>query len=304
MATGYDQPLYILPFDHRASFEKGLFGFSPPLGAERTATVAAAKQVVYDGFKAALAKGVPRAAAGILVDEQFGSAILRDARANGIITCAPAEKSGQAEFQFEYGDRWQQHIADFAPDFVKVLVRYNPEDDAALNRRQAARLRQLGEFAQASGRHFMFELLVPMTHEQSDRLEGNQRLYDHALRPSLMIAAIKELQDGGVEPDVWKIEGLASPADCAALVAAARRDGRDRVGCIVLGRGADEAGIIAWLEAAAGVAGFIGFAVGRTSFWDALVAWRDAKATREQAVEMIASRYLEWVRLFEAKRGG
>ena len=93
MDIGYYRPLYILPFDHRASFEKGLFGFSAPLTAEPTARVAASKQVVYDGLKLALTKGVPREAAGILVDEQFGAAILRDARQNGFITCAPPRRA-------------------------------------------------------------------------------------------------------------------------------------------------------------------------------------------------------------------
>ncbi len=304
MQPGYDLPLYILPFDHRASFEKGLFGFAPPLTDEQVATVAASKQVVYEGLNLALTRGVPLEAAGILVDEQFGAAILRDAKASGYITCAPAEKSGRPEFEFEYGDDWQAHIAAFDPTFVKVLVRYNPEDDAAMNRRQAAKLRALADFVHRRDRHFMFELLVPMTQEQSERLDGDQHLYDSYLRPSLMIAAIKELQDHGVEPDVWKIEGLDHRQDCAALVAAAQRDGRGRVGCIILGRGSNEAGIIAWLKAAAPVPGFIGFAVGRTSFWDALVALRDHKATREQAIETIATRYAEWVGIFEAARQG
>src|SRR5947209_9632071 len=141
-----------------------------------------------------------------------------------------------------------------------------------------------------------------MTHEQSDRLEGDQHLHDDDLRPSLMIAAIKELQSAGVEPDVWKIEGLDRRDDCAAVVTAARRDGRNKVGCIILGRGSNEAGIIAWLRAAAPVPGFIGFAVGRTSFWDALVCLRDKKITREKAVAQIANRYTEWVRIFEEAR--
>jgi myo-inositol catabolism protein IolC len=247
---------------------------------------------------------VPRAAAGILVDEQYGAVVLRDACANGLITCAPAERSGQEEFQFEYGERYAEHIADFKPNFVKVLVRYNPESDEAMNRRQAARLRELGDYVHQSNQYFLFELLVPMTHEQSDRLEGDQHLYDHDLRPSLMIAAIKELQNGGVEPDVWKIEGLDRRDDCAAVVTAARRDGRNKVGCIILGRGSNEAGIIGWLRAAAPVPGFIGFAVGRTSFWDALVALRDNKTTREKAVETIADRYVRWVRTFEDARKG
>jgi myo-inositol catabolism protein IolC len=143
---------------------------------------------------------------------------------------------------------------------------------------------------------------VPMTHEQSDRLEGDHRHYGRELRPSLMIAAIKELQQASVEPDVWKIEGLDFRGDCAAVVAAARRDGRGKVGCIVLGRGSDESGILAWLRAAAPVPGFIGFAVGRTSFWDALVDLRDRKITRDAAVERIADRYREWINVFTAKQ--
>jgi 5-dehydro-2-deoxygluconokinase len=302
MDFGYDRPLFILPFDHRASFEKGLFGFNPPLSAEQTATVADSKQVVYDGFKRALAKGAPREAAGILVDEQFGAAILRDARSQGFITCAPAERSGQEEFAFQYGDHWREHIDAFAPTFVKVLVRYNPESDTAMNRRQAARLKELSDYCHSSGHRFMFELLVPMTHEQSDRLEGDKRHYDRELRPSLMIAAIKELQAAGVEPDVWKIEGLDFRGDCEAVVAAARRGGRNMVGCIVLGRGSDESGILAWLRAAAPVPGFIGFAVGRTSFWDALVDLRDRKITRDAALERIADRYREWIDVFAANQ--
>ena len=208
MDIGYDRPLYILPFDHRASFEKGLFGFNAPLSPEQTKTVADSKKVVYDGLKAALNRGVPREAAGILVDEQFGADILRDARAQGYITAAPVEKSGQNEFNFEYGDKWREHLAEFKPTFAKALVRYNPEDDEAMNRRQAQRLKDLGDYVHSQGQKFMFELLVPMTKDQHDRLEGDQHLFDHDLRPSLMIGAIKELQGYGVEPDVWKIEGL------------------------------------------------------------------------------------------------
>jgi 5-dehydro-2-deoxygluconokinase len=152
------------------------------------------------------------------------------------------------------------------------------------------------------GRHFLFELLVPMTHEQSERLEGDQSLYDHDLRPSLVVGAIKELQNAGVEPDVWKIEGLDRSADCAMVSNVARRDGREYVGCIILGRGSNADKVIAWLRAAAPVPGFVGFAVGRTTFWDPLVALRDGKCSREQAVTDIAGRYSEWVRVFRNAR--
>jgi 5-dehydro-2-deoxygluconokinase len=302
MSVGYNRPLYILPFDHRATFQTGLLGWKGALNAEQTARVAAAKRVVYEGFEAALAGGVPKERAGILVDEQFGAAILADAAKSGIITSAPAEKSGQAEFQFEYGAEFGRHIEAMNPTFCKVLVRYNPGGDAAMNARQALRLRQLSDYLHAHDRLFMFELLVPAEAAQLERVGSDQHAYDRELRPGLMVGAIRELQDAGVEPDVWKIEGLDRQADCEDIVAAARRDGRADVGCIVLGRGEDDRKVVEWLSTAAAVPGFIGFAVGRTSFWEPLVAWRDEHLSVKEAAAQIASRYCRWVTIFEQAR--
>ena len=300
---GYEKPLYILPFDHRGSFESGLFHWQGALTPEQTAQISAAKQVIYDGFKAALAAGVPKENAGILVDEQFGAAILRDAAAQGYHFACPAEKSGQEEFDFEYGQDFAAHIEAFHPTFAKVLVRYNPEADAAMNQRQAARLRQLSDYLQQTGRSlFMFELLVPAEKAQLDKFKGDKKAYDLELRPRLMVQAIEELQGGGIEPDIWKIEGLDRREDCETIVAAARRDGRDKVACIILGRGEDDQKVREWLSTAATVPGFIGFAVGRTDFWEPLVAWRDGKQSREDAVAAIRDHYREFVGLFEEAR--
>src|SRR5215472_6143359 len=275
---GFDKPLYILPFDHRGSFETKMFGWHGELTAAQTAEIAAAKQVIYDGFKAAIAAGVPKEKAGILVDEQFGGAILRDARANGYHAACPAEKSGQDEFDFEYGADFAKHIEAVQPSFCKVLVRYNPEGDAALNQRQTARLKQLSDYLHSKRQsRFMFELLVPAVKAQLDRLKGDKKAYDLELRPKLMVQTIQQLQDAGVEPDVWKIEGLDRREDCEKIVAAARRGGRDKVGCIILGRGEDDNKVREWLTTAAQVQGFIGFAVGRTAFWDPLMNWKDKK---------------------------
>ena len=139
MTLGYNKPLYILPFDHRGSFQTGMFGWKGSLSPEQTAQIAAAKQVIYDGFKAAVAAGVAKERAGILVDEQFGAAILQDAAKHGYYTAAPAEKSGQDEFDFEYGDDFARHIETFNLTFCKVLVRYNPEADKDMNARQTRR---------------------------------------------------------------------------------------------------------------------------------------------------------------------
>jgi 5-dehydro-2-deoxygluconokinase len=180
-------------------------------------------------------------------------------------------------------------------------VRYNPEGDRELNRRQAARLKAFSDHLHGgkSRSLFMFELLVPAEKAQLERFHGDRRTYDLNLRPRLMVKAIEALQEAGVDPDVWKVEGLENRADCESVVAAARRLGRSQVGCIILGRGEDDAKVREWLSIAAAVPGFIGFAVGRTSFWNPLVNWLAKKVTRDQAVDQIVARYRELVTIFE-----
>jgi 5-dehydro-2-deoxygluconokinase len=300
--VGYDKPLYILPFDHRGSFQSKMFGWQGTLTSEQTAQIAATKQVIYDGFKTAVSLGVPKHKAAILVDEQFGAAILRDAASNGYTTACPVEKSGQDEFDFEYGEEFGGHVEAVQPTFCKVLVRYNPEGDQALNARQASRLHRLSEYLRSQSQsRFLFELLVPAEKGQLDRLRGDKKAYDLQLRPRLMVDAIRQLQDAQVEPDVWKVEGLDRREDCENMVTVARRGGRARVGCIILGRGEDDQKVREWLSTAATVPGFIGFAVGRTSFWDPLVAWRAKEITRADAVNRIAARYREFSDIFEEK---
>ena len=221
--AGFSKPLYILPFDHRGSFQTKMFGWKGTLTAAQTAEIAAAKEVIYDGFKAAVTGGVPKDRAGILVDEQFGAAILKDAAKNGYYTACPAEKSGQDEFDFEYGADFGQHIEMFKPTFCKVLVRYNPEADKAMNQRQTSRLKQLSDYLHKTGRLFMFELLVPAEPAQLERVKGDKKMFDVEVRPGLMVQSIHAIQDVGIEPDVWKIEGLDRREDCAKVVAAARR---------------------------------------------------------------------------------
>jgi myo-inositol catabolism protein IolC len=302
-STGFDRPLYVLPFDHRASFETKMFGFEDPITPEQTEQIAAAKQVIYDGFLKAVAAGVPKEKACVLVDEQFGAAILRDLAARGYAFAAPTEKSGQDEFEFAYGEDFARHIEAFHPTFSKVLVRYNPEGDAELNRRQAERLKRLSDYLRSeSSSWFLFELLVPPEKAQLMHFGGDRAAYDLQLRPSLMAQTIHQLQNAGVEPDVWKVEGLDRREDCERIVATARQGGREKVGCIVLGRGADDAQVRRWLTTAASVPGFIGFAIGRTDFWDPLVAWRAGTLTRDGAVTRIADRYREFVDVFDGAR--
>ena len=299
---GFDRPLYFLPFDHRNSFQKNLFGWTGALSREQTAQIVATKHVIYDAFKAAIASGeVPEEKAAILVDEQFGADILCEARRAGFTTACPVEKSGQAEFDFEYGDDFARHIEAMQPTFAKVLLRYNPEGDAEMNRRQTGRLNLLSTcLHDKSESKFMIELLVPPEGAQLERLGGDRKAYERDVRPTLMAATMVELQEGGVEPDVWKVEGMERRSDCEHIVSVARRDGRNQVSCIVLGRGEDDEKVREWLVAARGVPGFIGFAVGRTGFMEPLKAWRAERITREEAVEAIAWKYAEFADTFES----
>jgi myo-inositol catabolism protein IolC len=293
MALGYDKPLYLMAFDHRGSFEHGLFGATPPVSAEVHAQITQAKELIFDAHLQALAAGAPKDACGVLVDEEFGASVARHAKAEGVPLAMPVEKSGQDEFGFEYGADFGAHIEEFDPTFAKVLVRYNPEGDATVNRRQTAQLGTLSRWLRKHDRKFLFELLVPATTAQLDRFDGHQREYDRALRPSLVVQVIEAMQAADVEPDIWKIEGLDERQACEAVVEQARTGGRDGVNCIVLGRGADEAQVIEWVRIGAAVDGFDGFAVGRTLWQEALQDYLAGKATRQEAADRITARYLD-----------
>ena len=290
--------IYLLAFDHRGSFQKNLLGIT---GVPTTADgerISEAKGVIFEGFRKALSDGLPLDGAGILVDEQFGAGIARQAIALGAQLAMPVEKSGQAEFDFEFGDAFGDHIAAFGPTYAKVLVRYNPHGDAELNRRQSERLARLGDWLHSTGRKFLYELLVPAEPAQLESVGGDPDRYDRELRPGLMVEVIRESQAAGVEPDIWKIEGLDARDDCVRIAEAARAGGRDHVRCVVLGRGGDEAKVVHWLETGAGVPGFVGFAVGRTIWWSPLEDWL-AGAAADDVAATIAANYRRLVDAYE-----
>jgi myo-inositol catabolism protein IolC len=298
MALGYDKPLYILAFDHRGSFQKKFFGVAGEPNAEETVRISDAKTVIYEGARRALDDGVSREAAGVLVDEQFGATIARDAKAGGLTFAMPLEKSGQEEFDFQYGEEFGAHIEDFDPTFAKVLVRYNTDGDRDMNTQQTERLRRLGEWLHERDRKYLFELLVPPTAGQLEAAAGDQDRWDKQERPKVMKAVIEELQSAGVEPDIWKIEGIDRREDCEMISATARAGGRDGVACVVLGRGADDAAVDHWLRMGSGVPGYIGFAIGRSIWWDPLKAFVDGNMAREEAAKQIAANYRRFIDVY------
>ncbi len=299
MALGYDQKLYILAFDHRGSFQKKFFGIEGEPDAEQTAIIADAKHLIFEGLLQTVSAGADPAVTGVLVDEQFGSTVPEEARERGLVLAMPAERSGQNMFDFQYGDDFGEHIERFDPDFTKVLVRYNPDGDAAPNRVQLGKLKVLSDWLKERERKFLFELLVPAEPAQLEQVGGDSDRYDAELRPELMRRTIAEIQDAGIEVDVWKIEGVDERSDCEMLVAQARSGGRDGVSCVVLGRGANDAKVDHWLTEAAPVDGFIGFAIGRSIWWDPLKAYVDGKIERAAGARKIAENYLRFVSVYE-----
>jgi myo-inositol catabolism protein IolC len=303
MTLGYDQKLYILAFDHRGSFQKKFFGIQGEPDAEQTAIIADAKHLIFEAMLQAVGAGVDASVAGVLVDEQFGSTVPSEAHEHGLKLAMPAERSGQNMFDFQYGDQFGEHIERFDPDFTKVLVRYNPDGDAEENRVQLGKLKRLSDWLKEHERKFLFELLVPAESAQLESVAGDADRYDAELRPELMRRAIAEIQDSGSEVDIWKIEGVDERSDCEMLVEQARRGGRDGVVCVVLGRGANDDRVDRWLRAAAPVDGFVGFAIGRSIWWDPLKAYVDGKIERSAGAKQIAENYLRFVQVYERAGG-
>ncbi|MFI5010379.1 MAG: 2-deoxy-5-keto-D-gluconate 6-phosphate aldolase domain-containing protein [Solirubrobacterales bacterium] len=305
MQLGYDQKLFILAFDHRGSFQKKFFGIEGEPDPEQTATIADAKHLIFEGMVQAVNAGAEPSITGVLVDEQFGSTVPEEARAQGLKLSMPVERSGQSTFDFQYGEDFGAHIERFDPDFAKVLVRYNPDGDAAANAEQLAKLKRLSDWLHAHDRRFLFELLVPAEDAQLQSVGGDSERYDAELRPKLMRRTIAAAQDAGIEVDVWKIEGVDAREDCEMLVAQARSGkGREGVVCVVLGRGANDAKVDHWLAQAAPVDGFVGFAIGRSIWWDPLKSYVDGKTERSVAAQQIAANYLRFIKVYEHAEGG
>jgi 5-dehydro-2-deoxygluconokinase len=300
----YQKELLILAFDHRASFLEKMFEIKnrKPTPEEKK-QIEDYKKIIFEGFILAIKKSVPKEIAGLLVDEEFGSGILREAKKAGLAFAMPVEKSGQEEFDFEYGENYAKHIEEFDPTFVKVLVRYNPESDATLNKNQLQMLKKLSDYLAQKKRTFLFELIVPALQSQLAKLGGSKEIYDTELRPKLMVESLKEIQAAGVEPSIWKLEGLDKPESAKAVVKQAQSNGR-KAGVITLGRGESKEKVQEWLKVGAKIPGIIGFAVGRTIFWQPLADHKVGKINRKEAVEKIAQNYIEFADLWlnECKR--
>lgn len=300
MAPGYDQHLFVLAFDHRGpTHQRQVFGVAGNPTPDEVARITDAKSVVFEGFAQAVGEGAPADRAGILVDAEFGADVAHKAKANGWICAMPVERSGVVPLELEDGDDLAARVEDFDPTFTKVLVRYNPDGNTVDNERSVAVLLGLSRWLRDADRRLLCELIVPAELAQLAAVEGDERRYEREVRPSLMRRSIAELQDAGVEPDVWKLEGIDRAEDCETIAAQARTGGRDRVGCVVLGAGAPPEQVDHWLRTAAGVDGYLGFAVGRTIWSDPVQRYLRGSLSRADAAGRICAGFLRAIAVYD-----
>jgi myo-inositol catabolism protein IolC len=296
---GHTTPLLVLPFDHRASFAKGLFNSEDP-DPETIVKIKDYKHLIYEAiFEAQKKLDLPLDYIAILVDEAYGDEILHDARSKNIQTMQSVEKSGLPEFDFEYGEDFGTHLTEDNATFAKALVRFNPEGDSMANAHSLARLKKLSDFCHQNGIKLLIEPLVPATEKELASVNNDVARYDTELRPALTVAMVRAMQEAGIECDIWKIEGFAKAKNYEAVIRQARNTPeRADVSLIILGRNETKENVAKWINAGKNVPGVIGFAVGRTVFWNPLVEYRDGLITREEAAHKIATGFSEFCNLF------
>ena len=298
---GYSENLYILAFDHRGTITKGLLGVEGREPTEEEAKkVSELKQVIFDGFLKANESGITGGEPAILVDETFGLEIQQKAKEMNIKFAAPVEKSGQKVFDFEFGDQFGEKINEVGADFVKILVRWNPDDDEETRETQGRRIKELSDWLSENNKKFLLEFLVPATEEQLASVENDQARYDSEIRPKLAVKVVEEMRERGADPDIWKIEGLDTTEDCEKVAAAIKTGDRENVMAVVLGRGASDEKVNEWLRAGSSVDGYRGFAIGRSIFWNALKGFHEGEKTREEAVSEIAESYLGFLSVYQS----
>ena len=297
---GYSEDLYILAFDHRGTITKGLLGVEGREPTQDEANkVSELKKIIFDGFLKANESGITGGDPAILVDETFGLEVQQKAKELNIKFAAPVEKSGQKVFDFEYGDQFREKIKEIGADFVKILVRWNPDDEEEIRETQGNRIKELSDWLSENDKKFLLEFLVPATEEQLASVENDQARYDSEIRPKLAVKVVEEMRERGADPDIWKIEGLDTSEDCEKVAHAIRTGDREDVIAVVLGRGASDEKVNEWLRAGSSVEGYKGFAIGRSIFWDALKGFHEGEKSREEAVEEIAQSYLGFLSVYQ-----
>ncbi|MDD4409916.1 MAG: DUF2090 domain-containing protein [Candidatus Pacebacteria bacterium] len=281
--------LYILPFDHRSSFSKAVLNTEKP-DASQKKLLKEFKEIIFEGLVHSLSGRKDKKSFAILVDEEYGQKVLSMAKEKKISICLPVEKSGEEQLKLHYGNNFKEHIKKFSPEYVKILIRYNPENTRQ-NQKQLETLSKIKEFCSEEKMKTIIELLVPPT-ENDLKSCKDKETYDKTIRSEKTVQAIKEIK-AVLRPTIWKLEGL----DKKSWVKVIEETNRSKI--ILLGRGEDDTKVRKWLKDASSFDQIIGFAIGRTIFLTPIKDYYEKKITREEAMKRISKKFLSFVDTWE-----
>lgn len=282
------QELFILPFDHRSSFLKDILNLSQKPNKKEREETKELKKIIFEGFFSIASKEKDKNKFGILVDEEYGEEILNKAGKEKFTICLPVEKSGKEELTLEYGKKFKEHVNKFNPDFVKVLIRYNPLN-LKTNKKQLEVLSEINELSKKY--NIILELLVPPTEK-----EKSLKNYDKEIRVERTIDAIKEIKKV-LKVNIWKLEGFEKK-QWEKIINTIPKESK----IIFLGRGQDKKKVIRWLKAAAPFKEIIGFAIGRTIFLETLKKYHKGEISKEKAVKNISANFNNFVKLWRKEK--
>jgi 5-dehydro-2-deoxygluconokinase len=300
---GYEKDLYVLPFDHRSSFVKKIIGDVERLSKKDTKKIKEYKKIIFQAFLKARREIKNNLASklAILIDDQFGLEIFKEAKKKKIPAILAVEESGQRVFTLRHGRNFGKNLLRLKPDFVKALLHYNPANKT-LNIIQQRRLKNLNDYCKKNNFKLIVELLISPTEKDFEKAKGSRELFDKKFRTSLLLKSIRELRKIGIEPDIWKLEAAESVSDWKKIISLIKKGAkRKNVGIIVLGRGEDKERVINWVRIAKKVKGLNGFAIGRTVFIEPLLRYKNGKITKQEAIKEVADNYLWFVRFWRRR---
>lgn len=283
--------MFMVAFDHRSSTASEIFG-QELVSPEQWQVLAEAKVVIAEAAGLARDTVDDLGEVSVLVDLECGMMAAQAARAEQIATALALEVSGQRRLELLDERTLEAKIGVVgAPKWGKVLLRWNSNDPVGLKEANLAALERARRFCGAVGAGLLLELIVPPTSFDLVAVEGDAERYRSEILPLRLPAAVEEITRRFGPPDLWKLQGVASPVAARAISDAACLDGSTPP-ILILGAGADRAEITRWFEAGAGVCGYAGFAIGR-SIWKApIVAYLDGRIDRDGAREAISSQFI------------
>jgi myo-inositol catabolism protein IolC len=284
-------PLYMLAFDHRQVLRDLYPGATD-------ADLQSAKVAVLEALDSIPETVATKHSLGFLVDEEYGADAAKLAAERGLYVAMPVEASRTPILRLQYPEDYPARFERFNPEAVKALVFHNPADAPRRREEQLGQLRTIGHFAREQGRDYLLEILINPTPEQLEEGGGDKAGFRANVFPRLLVESIAEMQEYGIEPDIWKVEGLDTVEDTAAVGAQATAGGREAVRCIVLGSGESQAKVNGWLANAAAVPAFSGFAIGRTVWHEPVGHLLAGRISREVALETMALSFVSLISAF------